>query len=178
MPDDDPPTVRFAASARHRRWPAVVTAVSLSVTLLVGVAVLLLRQSPATAPVAAAGPAASSVAIPAGTGAPATALPGGGCPTADVLVAEYRREGTSPGRSGAVARSAVTCAGGFAVMKLHSPGDSESVSAIFSVGPPVRFREAGSGPICTDDPTSMPGSVVVPRAAAAALDCVTTAGGG
>ena len=64
------------------------------------------------------------------------------------------------------------------MMKLHFPGDSESVSAIFFVSPPVPFREAGSGPIFTTDPTSMPGTMVVPRTTTTALDCVTTAGGG
>jgi hypothetical protein len=175
MLDDDAPTVQIALPARRRRWPLVVTAASVLVVLGMGAAVVMFRPAPTTVPVAAAGAGAPVVAAssaPAAT--PTSTTTSGGCPTAGALVAEYRRAGTSPGRAGAVAKSTVTCASTFAVLTLHSPGDSENVSAIFAVGPPVRFLEAGSGPVCTDDAASAAGSVVVPHAAAAALDCITT----
>jgi hypothetical protein len=69
----------------------------------------------------------------------------------------------------------VTCAGGFASVKVHYLGGTETVGALFAIGPPLRFLATGSGPICTDDASSLPGAIVVPRSAARALDCATTA---
>ncbi len=63
------------------------------------------------------------------------------------------------------------CAGGYAVLTLRSPTTPDGLQTIYEVGPPVRFRNAGTGPICSDG--SEDEGVVVPRTAAARLGCLT-----
>lgn len=83
---------------------------------------------------------------------------GSGCPTATALAQTYRTAGSTPGRAGAQPAGPVSCAAGFAAVKLRSPQDAEAVNTIFRIGP----RRAFSKPALA---RSAPTTPTPPRAA-------------
>lgn len=98
--------------------------------------------------------------------------PGSICPTSSALVREFARR-TAYG-AGAHPLGPARCSGGFAVVRIKADSTPDGVSTIYRIGPPLTYLAMGTGPICSDDPAD--GEVVVPRRAAAALNCITSSG--
>lgn len=84
---------------------------------------------------------------------------------------EFARK-TSYG-AGAHPIGAVTCAGGFAVLRIKADSTPDGVSTIYALGPPLRYLAMGTGPICSDNPAD--GDVTVPHSAASKLNCISSA---
>ena len=101
---------------------------------------------------------------------PSSTTTGPSCPPAATLVQEFARK-TVYG-TGARAIGPVTCAAGFAVVRIKGANTPDGVSTIYSLGPPTRYLAMGTGPICSDNPAD--GDVLVPHSAASKLNCITS----
>lgn len=167
---------------RRARLAVVVIATLVLAAFTTGAVLLWQRPVSAPVPVAQANPALpgpSTPTIPPAPGVPvataSTTHPVGtatGCPGAAALVAVFRRDNPTYG-TGAHAIGSVTCAAGFAVLRVTSAATPDGLSTIYRIGPPTRLLGQGTGPICTDDPTATD-EPVVPHSAAATLHCATT----